>query len=122
MSNHGRGHKRTLASTFEELVYLQYNVRKLKSDISDIIIKTLCAASSSLSHVYKSAKPDDISNSMCFQVLGFDIIIDSNLRPWLLEVNHSPSFQTDSQLDWDVKRKVIYDSLTLINIKVDHRA
>jgi len=28
---------------------------------------------------------------MCFQLLGFDIMIDSKLEPFLLEVNHSPS-------------------------------
>jgi hypothetical protein len=28
-----------------------------------------------------------LDNSMCFQVLGFDIMIDSKFRPWLIEVN-----------------------------------
>jgi tubulin polyglutamylase TTLL6/13 len=37
---------------------------------------------------------------MCFELLGFDVILDSNLKPFLLEVNHAPSFATDSPLDY----------------------
>jgi len=39
----------------------------------------------------------------CFDLLGFDILIDSNLKPWLLEVNLSPSLNTDSPLDLKIK-------------------
>jgi len=40
-------------------------------------------------------------------VLGFDILLDSQLKPWLLEVNHTPSFQTDSNLDYKIKYNLI---------------
>jgi hypothetical protein len=28
----------------------------------------------------------------CFHVIGLDILIDSELNPWLLEANNNPSF------------------------------
>ena len=41
---------------------------------------------------------------MCFEVLGMDVILDHKLKPYLLEVNHSPSFTTDTPLDAAIKR------------------
>lgn len=48
---------------------------------------------------------------MCFEILGFDILIDSKLRPYLLEVNHTPSFSTDTPLDSFIKKNLIKDAI-----------
>lgn len=53
---------------------------------------------------------------MCFHILGFDVFIDSELKPYLIEVNHTPSFETASPLDYDVKKHLIKDSLRLMRI------
>lgn len=39
----------------------------------------------------------------CFELFGFDVIVDSGLRPWLLEVNSSPALSMDGPVDWLVK-------------------
>jgi hypothetical protein len=39
----------------------------------------------------------------------------------VLEVNHSPSFSTDSPLDWKIKEKVINDTLLLLNVTSRNR-
>jgi tubulin polyglutamylase TTLL6/13 len=51
---------------------------------------------------------------MCFQILGFDIMMDSDCKPYLLEVNHSPSFATDSPLDEKVKGDLVRDTINLL--------
>ena len=53
---------------------------------------------------------------MTFEVLGFDILLDKNCKPYLLEVNHAPSFKTDSELDYKIKYALIEDTLRLLNL------
>ena len=43
-------------------------------------------------------------------------MIDKHYRPWLIEVNQSPSFATDSPLDYRVKKAVLTDSFKLLNV------
>ena len=59
---------------------------------------------------------------MCFEILGFDIILDQNLKPWILEVNHSPSFATDSPLDFKIKKNLISDTIRLLNLSLTKKS
>jgi len=73
---------------------------------------------------------------MCFHILGFDIMLDHKCKPYLLEVNHSPSFSTDSPLDEKVKGDLIRDTIQMLGLSkqrklmykrnvqalIDHRA
>lgn len=83
-------------------------------DIKSIIIKTLISVQPMLAHTYRSCQPDDLENSMCFEILGFDIFLDQKLKPWIIEVNHTPSFSTDSPLDFEIKKNVVNDTLKLV--------
>jgi len=63
---------------------------------------------------FKSAKNNNkITGSRCIAILGFDIMIDSKLKPHLIEVNQLPSFATDSQLDESIKSKVVHQALSV---------
>ena len=57
---------------------------------------------------------DPVRGSRCFEVLGFDVIVEQNLRPWLVEVNHLPSFGTDSPVDAEVKGKLMEQVFRII--------
>jgi hypothetical protein len=55
-----------------------------------------------------------IAGSRSIAILGFDIMIDSKMKPHLIEVNHLPSFGTDSALDESVKSRVVLQALSAI--------
>ena len=58
---------------------------------------------------------------MCFEILGFDIILDKNCKPYLLEVNHAPSFATDTPLDYEIKKKLFQDTFQLLGLSVERK-
>uniref|UniRef100_A0A8B9PU60 Tubulin polyglutamylase TTLL13 n=1 Tax=Apteryx owenii TaxID=8824 RepID=A0A8B9PU60_APTOW len=93
-----------------------YHRSKLWEDIEDIVIKTLISAHPVVKHNYQSCFPNHTTGCACFEILGFDILLDRKLKPWLLEVNHSPSFTTDSCLDREVKEALLCDTIKLINV------
>lgn len=53
---------------------------------------------------------------MCFHILGFDVMIMDDLKPIVIEVNHTPSFETGTPLDYMIKKNLIKDTLKLMRI------
>lgn len=74
-----------------------------------------------LVHNYRTCQPSDREGSMCFELLGFDIILDNQYKPYLLEVNHAPSFNTDTPLDYLVKKDLLYDTLNLLGVTIEEK-
>lgn len=58
---------------------------------------------------------------MCFEILGFDIILDNKLKPWLLEINHAPSFGIDTPLDYKIKKELIADTIQLLGLSYNKK-
>lgn len=110
------GSKRRITTVNQWFIEHGYNIDRIWTDIEDVIIKTLIAAHPILKHNYRSCFPNHSRGSACFEILGFDILLDKKLKPWLIEVNHSPSFHTDAPLDKEVKEGLLYDTLNLIDL------
>jgi hypothetical protein len=56
----------------------------------------------------------------CFELLGYDIMLDVDLQPWLIEVNHSPSWTASGLDDELVKRKTIAAVLRALCVERHH--
>ncbi|XP_066485363.1 tubulin polyglutamylase TTLL6 [Tiliqua scincoides] len=110
------GSKRKLSTFNKHMQQNGYETDQIWKDIEDVVIKTLISAHPVIRHNYLTCFPNHTMWSACFEILGFDILLDRKLKPWLLEVNHSPSFSTDSLLDKEVKDQLLYDTLILVNL------
>ncbi|KAL0212669.1 hypothetical protein RCL1_006295 [Eukaryota sp. TZLM3-RCL] len=49
-----------------------------------------------------------------FEIFGFDFLIDSNCKPWLLEINSAPSMSFINNLD-NIKIQMLTDIIAIIN-------
>jgi hypothetical protein len=117
-----KGTKRSLTSLWDQLDQMGYDSHAIWGNIEDVIVKTLLIARPDIKNVTSHKKlhtDESVHFRRCFEVLGFDVMLDSNLRPIVLEVNHSPSFTCDSKLDWNIKSQVITDSLKVMSTEFE---
>jgi len=113
------GHKRRIIPFLNELAS-SYGVdtKKLWREITDLIVKTLCSIQPMLKQ-NSIIQSNDPYNQGCFETLGFDVLIDENYKPYLLEINHNPSFSVAAEVDLIVKRNVLYDLFTILRINTE---
>ncbi len=115
----GKGHKRSLTCLYSSLQQDGIDVPALKQKINQIIIKTLISGLSHLRFQYRSCQSENYRSDMCFQILGFDVILNESGEPNLLEINYTPSFSTDTPLDLNIKKNLIKETMTLIQLEKD---
>jgi len=108
------GHKKSLAEFFKTLKEMGFKANSYWSQIKENIIKTLITAQPYLLNNYKACRPHESTYGMCFEVLGFDFLIDNQDRVYLLEVNHTPSFSVDTPLDHIIKKNLVKDTLLMM--------
>ncbi|XP_069382159.1 probable tubulin polyglutamylase TTLL9 isoform X2 [Paralichthys olivaceus] len=58
-----------------------------------------------------------INDKHCFELYGYDILLDQNLKPWLIEVNASPSHTPSSQEDYEMKCRLLEDTLNVVDME-----
>ncbi len=82
------------------------NDQALWSKIMNIIILTLLIQANQVPKA-----------SNCFELYGFDVMIDENFKPWLLEVNFSPALSCDCQADSIVKKPMVHDMIDMMGFQ-----
>ena len=62
-----------------------------------------------------------INDKHCFELYGYDIIIDAELKPWLLEVNASPSLIANTREDYLMKTEMLHGMLDIVDMEGKYR-
>ena len=105
--------KWTLASFRQYLEEHNISSENIFGKIDDIIIKTLISCENSLNNAiikYCAFQEN------CFELYGFDILVDENLNCWLMEVNLSPNLHFEAPIDLKIKGEMIAEIFDLIRI------
>jgi tubulin polyglutamylase TTLL9 len=63
-----------------------------------------------------SVAPNVISDKHCYELYGYDVLIADDLRPWLIEINASPSLDANTEDDYDLKFSFLNEMLDLVQL------
>lgn len=48
-------------------------------------------------------------------------MLDAKLKPWMIEVNHTPSFNAETGVDEQVKQELLKHTFDIIQLSVEQR-
>ncbi|KAJ8382824.1 hypothetical protein SKAU_G00036020 [Synaphobranchus kaupii] len=81
-------------------------VETLFAEMDNIFIRSL-----------QSVQKVIINDKRCFELYGYDIILDQSLKPWLIEVNASPALNATCQQDYELKCRLLEDTLNVVDME-----
>lgn len=105
------GSKWSLSALRKQYEEMGIDDTELWARVKDLVIKTIISAEPYMLHSLNRT-PEHRNN--CYEIYGFDVLIDSNLKPWLMEVNACPSLSSTSPLDQKIKTTLICDTMNLL--------
>jgi tubulin polyglutamylase TTLL5 len=108
------GFKWSLTAFCKHLAQVGIDMDLMWSRIYDVILKALICGEN---HVMQQLKKNNVHRNNCFEIFGYDILLDSDLKPWLVEINLSPALATDSPLDLKIKGNLLTDVFNLAGLK-----
>ncbi|XP_076094251.1 uncharacterized protein LOC143064924 isoform X1 [Mytilus galloprovincialis] len=110
-----QGHKWGLKALWNYMKRQGINTNAIWDSIKDLVVKTIICAESPINSLIKS---NSKSKYCCHELFGFDVMLDESLKPWILEVNISPSLHSNSQLDINIKGHMIRDLFNIAGFRI----
>ncbi|KAK3102681.1 hypothetical protein FSP39_013107 [Pinctada imbricata] len=114
-----QGHKWGLKALWNYMKRQGINTQAVWDSIKDLVVKTIICAESPINSLIKA----NCKSRYCVhELFGFDVLLDENLKPWILEVNISPSLHSNSQLDINIKGQMVKDLLNIAGFRIPDKS
>lgn len=101
---------RTIRDVFHSIKMNGVDTNLIWAKIDNAIILTILSVLNFIK-TDVNAKCHPNGYNRCFQILGFDFIIDKNLNPLILEVNYRPSLQVDVDAERRLKTRMLMTAM-----------
>ena len=83
------------------------------SSTSEFDSKVLAPINEIMTLVFKTVESKLDKMFGCFELFGFDFMVDENLKPYLIEINTNPALFTDTAVQKDMLPKLVDDSVAM---------
>jgi hypothetical protein len=83
-----------ISDVFVRMEPMAINTNVIWEKIDEAVVLCLISACGDLVKGIRAKCPEMLGSSRCFQLLGFDVLLDPALNPWVLEVNYRPSLKS----------------------------
>eukprot|EP00330_Aristerostoma_sp_ATCC50986_P002138 CAMPEP_0114585410 /NCGR_PEP_ID=MMETSP0125-20121206/8968_1 /TAXON_ID=485358 ORGANISM="Aristerostoma sp., Strain ATCC 50986" /NCGR_SAMPLE_ID=MMETSP0125 /ASSEMBLY_ACC=CAM_ASM_000245 /LENGTH=478 /DNA_ID=CAMNT_0001780489 /DNA_START=81 /DNA_END=1517 /DNA_ORIENTATION=+ len=114
------GSKRSFASLWKSIQAMGHDTNKIFEDIKDTMKKILIALRPQIELCYEAAYKGKPSGKN-YHILGVDIMIDENLKPWFIEINANPSLNVMFELENKETQEKLKSQLSPIDYYVKSR-
>ena len=103
---------RMIVDVFNYIKSTGGDIDKLWNDIDNVIVLSII---SGINYLRKNANEQcpGYGINRCFQIIGFDILLDKNLKPYILEINYRPSLKCNTEKAFELKERMIKDSIKI---------
>ena len=108
------GHKWSLKTLWKYLECEGFNHVKVVEEIKIVVIKTILCGHYDIIEALEKEVDSDYT---CYKLLGVDILLDEDLKPWLLELNDFPSLEPPT-LDRYVNEPMIAEIFNIVGFHI----
>ena len=106
------GITKIVSDVFKQLKKEGADSDKLWDDIETAMALTVISAGSFIRHGAQVQCPMN-GYPRCFQLLGFDVLLDTELKPWILEVNYRPSLESGTDAEKNLKVRMLKELIQI---------
>eukprot|EP01125_Pyxidicula_operculata_P005819 TRINITY_DN2031_c0_g1_i4.p1 TRINITY_DN2031_c0_g1~~TRINITY_DN2031_c0_g1_i4.p1 ORF type:complete len:461 (+),score=100.96 TRINITY_DN2031_c0_g1_i4:428-1810(+) len=91
--------------------------KKLRERIYELVLMSILSVQENMYHDYVNVAIKDRPRRLApFEMVGYDILIDEDMNPHLLEINNSPSLTPHTELENEMKITMLKDLFKTVDV------